>query len=145
MVRKTLSLATKEVPMNALTKFNNVLAARITTMVSTMWCAYLFALIALISLPGAIRTHDTIVIVSWVAQTFLQLVLLSIIMVGQSVQSKSVELKINETHEASLGEFDLAKESRQIAAQELKELKVISQEVHRLLREMESRVKNSQK
>ncbi|MFZ2228442.1 MAG: hypothetical protein WA090_00405 [Candidatus Nanopelagicaceae bacterium] len=131
--------------MNALTKFNNVLAARITTMVSTMWCAYLFALIALISLPGAIRTHDTIVIVSWVAQTFLQLVLLSIIMVGQSVQSKSVELKINETHEASLGEFDLAKESRQIAAQELKELKVISQEVHRLLREMESRVKNSQK
>ena len=131
--------------MNALTKFNNVLAARITTMVSTMWCAYLFALIALISLPGAIRTHDTIVIVSWVAQTFLQLVLLSIIMVGQSVQSKSVELKINETHEASLGEFELAKESRQIATQELKELKVISQEVHRLLREMENRVKNSQK
>jgi hypothetical protein len=145
MVRKTLPLATKEVPMNALTKFNNVLAARITTMVSTMWCAYLFALIALISLPGAIRTHDTIVIVSWVAQTFLQLVLLSIIMVGQSVQSKSVELKINETHEASLGEFELAKESRQIATQELKELKVISQEVHRLLREMENRVKNSQK
>lgn len=145
MVQKALPLATKEVSMNALTKFNNMLAARITTMVSTMWCAYLFALIALISLPGAIRTHDTIVIVSWVAQTFLQLVLLSIIMVGQSVQSKSVELKINETHEASLGEFELAKESRQIATQELKELKVISQEVHRLLREMENRVKNSQK
>ncbi len=114
-------------------------------MVSTMWCAYLFALIALISLPSAIRAHDTIVIVSWVAQTFLQLVLLSIIMVGQNVQSESVGQKINETHEASLGEFGLAKESREIATRELKELKVISQEVHRLLRDIEGRVKNSQK
>lgn len=131
--------------MKALTKFNKMLAARITTMVGTMWCAYLFALIALISLPGAIRTHDTIVIVSWVAQTFLQLVLLSIIMVGQNVASESVTQKINETHEASLGEFELAKESREIANRELKELKVISQEVHRLLREIEGKVKSSQK
>lgn len=131
--------------MHALTKLNKKLATRITTMVSTMWCAYLFALIALISLPSAIRAHDTIVIVSWVAQTFLQLVLLSIIMVGQSVQSESVEQKINETHEASLGEFELAKESREMATRELKELKVISQEVHRLLRDIEGRVKNSQK
>lgn len=135
----------EEVHMNALTKFNKMVATRITSMVSTMWCAYLFALIALISLPGAIRTHDTIVIVSWVAQTFLQLVLLSIIMVGQNVQSESVEQKINETHEASLGEFELAKQSRTIANQELKELKVISQEVHRLLREIEGRVRGSQK
>jgi len=66
-------------------------------------------------------------------------------MVGQSVQSESVEQKINETHEASLGEFELAKESREMATRELKELKVISQEVHRLLRDIEGRVKNSQK
>ena len=69
--------------MNAISAFNKKLAASITSMVSTMWCAYIFALIALISLPGAIKSGDTIVIVSWVAQTFLQLVLLSIIMVGQ--------------------------------------------------------------
>lgn len=131
--------------MKTLLKFNQMLAARITTMVSTMWCAYLFAVIALISLPGALRTHNTIVIVSWVAQTFLQLVLLSIIMVGQNVASESVEQKINETHEASLGEFELAKESREIANQELKELKVISQEIHRLLREIEGKVRLSQK
>ena len=77
--------------MNAISAFNKKLAASITSMVSTMWCAYIFALIALISLPGAIKSGDTIVIVSWVAQTFLQLVLLSIIMVGQNVQSESVE------------------------------------------------------
>lgn len=50
-----------------------------------MACAYAFAIVALVSLPAAIQTGQTIVIVGWVAQTFLQLVLLSIIMVGQKV------------------------------------------------------------
>ena len=82
-----------------------------------MWCAYIFMAIALISLPNALKTHDTIVIVSWVAQTFLQLVLLSIIMVGQDVQSTKTQEIINETHFASLSEFELAKEARAIAPQ----------------------------
>ncbi len=129
--------------MNALSIFNKKLAARITSMVSTMWCAYIFAAIALISLPGAIKSGNTIVIVSWVAQTFLQLVLLSIIMVGQNVQSESVEQKINETHAASLGEFELAKEARAIANQELQELKNISAEVHQLLRDLEKKIQPS--
>ncbi|TRZ86160.1 MAG: hypothetical protein D4R83_05105 [Streptomycetaceae bacterium] len=129
--------------MNALSIFNKKLAARITSMVSTMWCAYIFAVIALISLPGAIKSGNTIVIVSWVAQTFLQLVLLSIIMVGQNVQSESVEQKINETHAASLGEFELAKEARAIANQELQELKNISAEVHQLLRDLEKKIQPS--
>ena len=64
--------------------FNGRLAMIITNMVSTMWCAYLFAVIALISLPAAIQ-GGTATIISWVAQTFLQLVLLSVIMVGQKV------------------------------------------------------------
>ena len=64
--------------------FNGRLAMLITNMVSTMWCAYLFAIIALISLPAAIG-GGTATIISWIAQTFLQLVLLSVIMVGQKV------------------------------------------------------------
>ena len=56
-----------------------------------MWCAYVFTGIALVSLPAAIKTHDVVVIVSWVAQTFLQLVLLSIILVGQDLASKKAE------------------------------------------------------
>lgn len=126
--------------MNALVNFNNKLAERITSMVSTMWCAYIFAAIALVSLPGAIKSGDTIVIISWIAQTFLQLVLLSIIMVGQSVASDSVEQKINETHEASLGEFELAKEARLLADEQLKELKSISLDVHRVLRDIEEKI-----
>ncbi|CAB4340113.1 unannotated protein [freshwater metagenome] len=129
--------------MSAITRFNKFLAMRITSMVSTMWCAYIFAAIALISLPVAIKSGDVIVIVSWVAQTFLQLVLLSIIMVGQNAQSQSVDQKITETHTASLGEFELAKEARSIANLELKELKVISAEVHQLLRDLESKIQKS--
>ena len=126
--------------MSAISRVNRKIAEGITRGVSTMWCAYIFAAIALISLPNAIKSHDTIVIVSWVAQTFLQLVLLSIIMVGQSVQSESVEQKINETHAASLGEFELAKEARSIAAEELAELRVISAEIHRILRDVEAKI-----
>ncbi len=66
-------------------RFNTRLAVIITKTVGTMWTAYLFALLALISLPAALASHDTIVIVSWIAQTFLQLVLLPIIIVGQNV------------------------------------------------------------
>jgi hypothetical protein len=66
--------------------FNAKLALIITRTVGTMACAYAFAILALISLPDAIKAGRP-AIISWIAQTFLQLVLLSIIMVGQSVQS----------------------------------------------------------
>jgi hypothetical protein len=127
--------------MSKIDTFNQKLAAKITSGVATMWCAYLFAAIALVSLPAAIRSHDLITIVSWVAQTFLQLVLLSIIMVGQNVASASVEQKINETHTASLGEFELAKEARLLANQELAELKVIAADIHRLMKDIEGKDK----
>jgi len=125
--------------MNRFNEFNRRVAEKITSFVSTMWCAYIFAALALISLPAAIKTGDVVIIVAWIAQTFLQLVLLSIIMVGQNVASASVEQKINETHEASLGEFELAKEARELANQELAELKIIAAEIHRVLKDVEGK------
>jgi hypothetical protein len=125
--------------MDRINAFNRRIAEKITAAVSTMWCAYIFAAIALISLPAALRTGDPLVIVAWVAQTFLQLVLLSIIMVGQQASSDAVAQKINETHEASLGEFELAKEARSIANQELAELKEIAREIHQVLRDVEKK------
>ena len=125
--------------MNRINEFNRRVAEKITSFVSTMWCAYIFAALALISLPAAIKTGDVVIIVAWIAQTFLQLVLLSIIMVGQNVASASVEQKINETHAASLGEFELAKEARTIANQELAELKVIAAEIHQVLKDVEGK------
>ena len=64
------------------------IALVITRSVGTMACAYVFGAIALISLPAAISSGQVIIIVAWIAQTFLQLVLLSIIMVGQSLSRR---------------------------------------------------------
>jgi len=64
--------------------FNGTLAKWITEGVGTMWCAYAFAALSLFALPQAIR-GGTLPIIQWISQTFLQLVLLSIIMVGQQV------------------------------------------------------------
>jgi hypothetical protein len=72
--------------------FNAKLAVLITSGVGTMACAYAFALLALVSLPDAIKAGRP-AIISWIAQTFLQLVLLSIIMVGQRVQSAASDAR----------------------------------------------------
>jgi len=125
--------------MNRINEFNRRVAEQVTSFVSTMWCAYIFAALALISLPAAIRSGDVVIIVAWIAQTFLQLVLLSIIMVGQKSSSASVEEMIKETHEASIGEFELAKAARRIADLELKELKKIASEMHQVLRDIEGK------
>lgn len=96
--------------------FNAKLAVLITSAVGTMACAYVFTVIALISLPailieaGVLHKSNVpsfftkpglILIVAWVAQTFIQLVLLSIIMVGQRVQSMAAEVRAEKTfHDA---------------------------------------------
>lgn len=90
-----------------ITKANTALTQTggvITLAVGTMWVAILFAGIALISLPGAISTHDPVVIIGWVAQTFLQLVLLPIIIVGQNIQGAKTEVRDIETHDAVMAE-----------------------------------------
>jgi hypothetical protein len=76
--------------------FNAKLAVLITRLVGTMWCAYLFTVIALIGLPPALKPGGE-GIVSWIAQTFLQLVLLSVIMVGQNVQSLAADARSENT------------------------------------------------
>src|ERR1700682_6572180 len=64
---------------------NTWLAVKITKTVGSMWMAYIFAAITLISLPAAIASRSVIIIVAWIAQTFLQLWLLPLILVGQTV------------------------------------------------------------
>ena len=125
--------------MSRITDVNRSIAEKITAAVSTMWAAYIFAAIALISLPAAIRAGDTLTIVDWIAQTLLQLVLLSVIMVGQQKSSEKVSQQIRETHEASIAEFELARESREIATQELAEIKRMSAEIHRILKDIETK------
>jgi hypothetical protein len=79
-------------------RFNRWLALHITSSVGSMWCAYAFTLIALISLPAAIASGSPIVIIGWIAQTFLQLVLLPIIIVGQNVQAAASDARAEADH-----------------------------------------------
>jgi hypothetical protein len=68
-------------------RLNAKIGLKITVVVGTMWCAYLFTIIALVSAPSAFKTGNSLIIVAWIAQTFLQLVLLPIIIVGQNGQA----------------------------------------------------------
>jgi hypothetical protein len=78
-------------------RFNTALGVKITEAVGTMWCAYLFAALALVSLPQAIH-GGTATLVAWIAQTFIQLVLLSIIMVGQKIAGEATDKRAIETY-----------------------------------------------
>ncbi len=84
---------------NPITRFNRWLAVKITSGVGTMWCAYAFAALALVSLPAAILSGNAVTIVSWISQTFLQLVLLSIIIVGQNVLAASADKRAEATYQ----------------------------------------------
>jgi hypothetical protein len=102
----------------AINRFNTRVALIITAVVGSMWCAY-FALFDLISLPAAIRGGAS-AIVSWVAQTFLQLVLLSVIMVGQNVQAAAADKRAEATfHDASATLHEVAHVQGHLAAQDV--------------------------
>ena len=102
----------------AVNRFNTKVAIVITQVVGSMWCAYAFALFDLISLPAAIRGGAS-AIVSWVAQTFLQLVLLSVIMVGQNVQAAAADKRAEATfHDASATFHEMAHVQGHLSAQD---------------------------
>ena len=83
---------------SAYNRFNAWLAIKITNGVGTMLCAYIFAIIAFVSLPAAIQSGQLIVIISWIAQTSLQLVLLSIIIVGQNIAATASDKRAEDTY-----------------------------------------------
>jgi hypothetical protein len=85
----------------AIGQFNSRLAVLITKSVGTMWAAYLFVLIAFVSLPQAwhaFTNGDTVTGISWLSQSFLQLVLLPIIIVGQNIISASQDARAEADH-----------------------------------------------
>lgn len=89
---------------------NERIGLGITRRVGTMWAAYAFLALTLVSLPAAIASGDTLVIVAWIAQTFLQLVLLPIIIVGQNIQAAASERRAIATYEDAGAILEEAKE-----------------------------------
>lgn len=84
---------------------NAKLAVFLTNLVGSMWCAYVFAAIAFIGLPPALKPGGE-GIIAWIAQTFLQLVLLSVIMVGQNVQSEASDARAQRTYDDTVAILD---------------------------------------
>jgi hypothetical protein len=78
--------------------FNGRIGLLITTLVGTMVCGYIFAIIALVSLPSAITSHNLTVIIAWVSSNFLQLILLPVIIVGQNLQAKATDSRAEHTY-----------------------------------------------
>jgi len=121
-------------------RVNNWLAVHITKAVGTMWAAYLFVLIALVSFHQALHafmTGDTYVGIAWLSQSFLQLVLLPIIIVGQNVISASQDaraeadhLTLTTLHAINVQQLKLLEQQREMLQQQ--------REILDLLREAEA-------
>ena len=80
-------------------RVNAWLALRITKIVGTMYCAYVFTILAFVALPSAIQQGSPTVLVNWLSSNFLQLVLLPIIIVGQNVISTAQDARAEADHE----------------------------------------------
>ena len=90
--------------------FNGKFAVLLTKVVGTMWCAYAFALLALVALPSALASGDMLPIIQWVSQTFIQLVMLSVIMVGQNILSKASDKRADMTYKDADATFHEAEQ-----------------------------------
>jgi hypothetical protein len=100
-------------------RLNARVGLKITLVVGTMWCAYLFALLALVSAPSAFKTGNSLIIIAWIAQTFLQLVLLPIIIVGQNVQAAAADARSQATYDDAAAVLAEAKQIQaHLAAQD---------------------------
>ncbi len=88
---------------------NGKVALILTTAVGTMWCAYAFALLALLVLPQAIQ-GGLLTLVQWVSQTFIQLVMLSVIMVGQNILGRASDKRADMTYQDAEATFHEAEQ-----------------------------------
>jgi hypothetical protein len=82
---------------NSIVRFNARFGLKITLVVGTMWAAYLFSALALFALPSAIK-QGTYFVVVWMSSSFLQLVLLPIIIVGQNIQAAAADKRSEDTY-----------------------------------------------
>ncbi len=93
-----------------------------------MWCAYAFAVLALISLPDAIKS-GTAALIAWIAQTFLQLVLLSIIMVGQKVAAAASDKQALQTYKDAEALLEISNDVHKL----IKLNNSLTEQIHALL------------
>jgi hypothetical protein len=109
--------------------FNGKVALILTTVVGTMWCAYAFTLLALIALPSALGSPLTLI--QWISQTFIQLTMLSVIMVGQNILGRASDKRAEMTYNDADATFH---ESEQIQAHLLEQDAAINTLLDKILK-----------
>jgi len=113
---------------NPFVRLNARFGLKITLVVGTMWAAYAFTILALFALPSAIK-QGTYFVVVWLSSSFLQLVLLPIIIVGQNIQAKAADKRAEETYKDAEA---VLKEAEEIQKHLLAQDEAISSIVERL-------------
>lgn len=107
-------------------RINAKVGLAITVVVGTMWAAYLFAGIALISLPDNWHSKQTLIL--WISSSFLQLVLLPIIIVGQNIQAWASDERSKATYDDAAAVLEEAKQIQaHLMAQDAALQKIIGQ------------------
>lgn len=82
---------------NIFVRVNAKVGLKVTLVVGTMWCAYAFTILALFALPSAIK-QGTYYVIVWLSSSFLQLVLLPVIIVGQNIQATAADKRSEDTY-----------------------------------------------
>ncbi len=113
---------------NVFVRLNARFGLKITLVVGTMWAAYLFTVIALFALPSAIQ-QGTYFVVVWLSSSFLQLVLLPIIIVGQNIQAAAADKRAEDTYKDAEA---VLKEAEEIQKHLLAQDEAISSIVERI-------------
>src|ERR1700736_1689095 len=121
---------------NWLVRFKARFGLLITVSVGTMWCAYLFTVLALFALPDAVKQGMYFIIV-WLSSSFLQLVLLPIIIVGQNIQAKAADKRAEETYKDAEA---VLKESEEIQ----KHLLAQDEQISSILKQLQGLIPDSQ-
>ena len=99
--------------------------------VGTMWCAYAFAVLALVALPSALQRGSLLDLIQWISQTFIQLVMLSVIMVGQNILARASDKRADMTYKDAEATFH---ESEQIQAHLLEQDHAINELLDKIAR-----------
>jgi hypothetical protein len=114
-------------------RFNTWLAVTVTKSVGTMWAAYVFTLIAIGGAVAVVTQNALLTALSvLISQTFLQLVLLPIIIVGQNVISEAQDaraeadhLTLTTLHAINVQQLDILKQHRRLLEQQEKILTIL--------------------
>ncbi len=114
---------------------NTRIAVGLTKGVGTMWTAYSFAVLAIVGLLAILGWLPPLValLVVWASQTFIQLVMLPILSVGQNVLGRHAELIADEQYNTTMKTFhDIEEIMQHLSAQDAELLRHTKMLIHLL-------------